>query len=168
MKRFVLLAIFMLLALVVFTSCDTNDNSQPVSSIPTATSGDSLARKMVIQRYRYLNDANKYGYFYGFIQGVDHPVIEYVVQGSVFPVSDLVTPPNYQETCHSSGSGACAVVLDKQQPDGTYGTNGTAMFGWTADGKYFEWDGPYAYSSQPLSFEGKMKVVGCKTGIPGC
>ena len=149
-------------------SSSASSNST-VTPIPTASASDSLAKKMVIDRYHYLNDANKYGYFYGFVQGVDHPIVEYVVKGSVFPVDDLVTPPNYQEPCNNNtSSSACAIVLDKVQPDGTYGTNGAAMFGWAADGQYFEWDGPYAYSAQPLALQGNIKVVGCKVGVPGC
>jgi hypothetical protein len=124
-----------------------------------------LARKDIIQRYNYLNDGNKFGYFYGFVAGVPNPVIEYVVKGSVFPVDDLVTPPDKLEECNN-GAG-CAGVVQSVQPDGTYGTNGNAVFGWTADGTYFEWSNPYSYSSQPLTFEG-VKVVGCQKGIPGC
>ena len=167
---------------IVFSadSCGTASGS-PTSNVTSSTTSTSngvtdatcaqvqfpLACKSIVKRYQYLGDPNKYGYFYGFVQGVASPVIEYVVQGSVFPVSDLISNPNYQQSCTGKGSGACAVVLDKQQPDGTFGTNGYAMFGWTADGNYFEWDGPYAYAQQPLSFVG-VKVVGCKTGVPGC
>ena len=175
-----LAAVLCLLLLVAFSasSCDTGDTpgGTNVTDSRSAVSNGAIdcnhvqykqACQEVKRRYEYMNDANKYGYFYGFVQGVDHPVIEYVVQGGVFPNSDLVSNPNYQEQCISGGS-QCSVVLDKQQPDGTYGTNGNAMFGWTADGNYFEWDGPYAYAAQPLSFEGHVKVVGCKAGVPGC
>ena len=172
------LLIFLFLSLGGASGCDSSTDPAITSSTSSTSSGaadtkicDKVTYKLaclsIVRRYQYLNDANKYGYFYGFVQGVDRPVIEYVIQGSVFPVSDLVNNPNYQETCNSNGSGACAVVLDKQQPDGTYGTNGSGMFGFTADGAYFEWDGPYAYAEKPLSFTGQ-KVVGCKAGVPGC
>lgn len=182
-KKFFNIAVAVLFSLCLFvlSSCDptggganqTNATSS-TSSVSTDTTASicnnvqyKLACQSIVRRYQYLNDSNKYGYFYGFVQGVDHPIIEYVVQGSVFPTSDLVSNPNYQEACNSAGTGACSVVLDKQQPDGTYGTNGNGMFGWRADGAYFEWDGPYAYSETPLSFTGQ-KVVGCKAGVPGC
>lgn len=174
-------ALLCMFLLIIFSadSCDSVDGGG--SNVTNSTSGTStglteadcaqlqfkLACLSVVKRYNYLADPNKYGYFYGFNQGVANPVIEYVVRGSVFPVSDLVNPENWQQPCAGGGSGACAVVLEKQQPDGTYGTNGDAMFGWTADGTYFEWKNPYAYSSEPLSFVGQP-VVGCKAGIPGC
>lgn len=177
-STFALVALLLLLAFGA-SSCDTSPTSS--SNVTSSTSSTStgvtdqicdhvqykLACQSVVRRYQYFNDKNKYGYFYGFIQGSDHPVIEYIVQGGVFPADDLISNPNYQEQCNTSGSGACSVVLDKQQPDGTYGTNGNAMFGWRADGAYFEWSGPYAYSETPLHFEG-VKQVGCKPGVPGC
>lgn len=140
-------------------NCDKDANGNPILY--------KQACQQVKRRYGFMNDANKYGYFYGFVQGVSNPVVEYVVQGGITSVDNRVNPGTYQEPCNSSGSGACSVVLEKQQPDGTYGTNGNAEFGWTASGIYFEWDGPYAYSEQPLSFTGQT-IVGCKPGVAGC
>jgi hypothetical protein len=159
-------ALYALLCLFLFVifgadSCETpSPQTSSTSAAPTGADCTSLACKSIVDRYNYLNDPNKYGYFYGFVQGVATPVIEYVVQGSVFPVDDLVNPPDY---AYSS-----ALALPQRQPDQTYGTNGQAMFGKTADGVYFEWLGPYAYSGQPLTFQGNVKVVGCRQGIPGC
>lgn len=127
---------------------------------------------MIKHRYEYMNDANKFGYFYGFVAGTNI-VQEYVVQGGIFPTSDLVSNPNYQEQCNNgsnSGTG-CSVVLDKQQPDGTYSTNGTGVFGFRADGSYFEWDnGTYEFSETPIIMPASREVivVGCKAGIQGC
>lgn len=148
-----------------------NANSSTSDGTSDALCNDvqyKLACLSIVRRYKYLDDPNKYGYFYGFIANDPVPVIEYVVQGSVFAVSDLVSNPNYKEYCNDNGStGSCAIALDKRQPDGTYGTNGTAMFGWTASGSYFEWDGPYAYSQTPMNYE-NIKIYGCKAGIAGC
>lgn len=175
------------IALIVASLCacagfdPTPQSGNQATSSRSSTSGgisESLCNNVqykeacqeVVRRYQFLNNADKYGYFYGFVQGVQSPVIEYIVQGGVFPADDLISNPNYQEACNGyTSSTACAVVLDKQQPDGTYGTNGNAMFGFRADGAYFEWSGPYAYSETPLHFEG-VKTVGCKSGakIEGC
>lgn len=135
--------------------CDKDDQGNPIQY--------KQACQQIIKRYKFLADANTYGYFYAFLQNNPNPVMEYVVQGGVFPVDDMVSNPEYQNSCGSN----CGVVLPRQQPDGTYSTNGGAMFGWLADGTYFEWDGIYAFSSQPLSFTGQ-KIIGCKSGVPGC
>jgi hypothetical protein len=170
-KYVVCLCVALIGLAVLLAACDdgttpTNTTSA-TSSLPTGGNCTSLACKSVTRRYEYLNDANKFGYFYGFIQGVSSPVIEYIVQGSVFPVDDMINSPEYQAVCTGGGSGACAVTLPQRQPDETYSTNGSALFGFTADGNYFEWNGPYAYSQTPLAFQGQ-KVVGCRSGVPGC
>lgn len=161
-----LLVLFFALSACEAGNYDTGSSKSSTSKLPSGKECTTLACKSIKRRYQYLDDANKYGYFYGFVNGIDHPVVEYVVQGSVFPVDDMINPPHYQEACVSGGV-QCSVVLDQQQPDQTYGTNGSARFGFLADGNYFEWDGPYAYSQEPLTFEG-VKVIGCKAGIPGC
>lgn len=133
---------------------------------PPVQMTDSLARKEINKRYQVFNNATTYGYFYGFVQGVAQPVIEYVVQGAVFPVDDAITPPQTINACSNGGdqgAGACAVVVPAAQPDGTFNTNGSAMFGFEADGTYFEWDGPYAYATHPLGFR-PLSVEGCVKG----
>ena len=127
---------------------------------------DSLARKEINKRYQVFNNASTFGYFYGFVQGVAQPIIEYVVQGAVFPVDDAITPPQVIQPCSNggdSGTGACAVVVPASQPDGTFNTNGGAMFGFEADGTYFEWQGPYAYATHPLALR-PLAVEGCVKG----
>lgn len=176
-KKILVIAASCTILLLILTAagCEDGGTSQPTSTDPkTAASkycdpNHSLACKMIIWRYEQLSNPNQYGYFYGMVQGIDHPIVMYVVQGSVFPVDDTTTPPDYQEPCNSGGSGACSVVRQAQQADGTWGTNGQGMFGELADGQYFEWLGPYAFSFQPLPFL-NVKVVGCPPNkhIPGC
>ena len=120
-KRMIPLAIFVCIFLFLSfgaDSCDTSPNSPGGTNVTSSTSASSNgaincdrvqykeACQMIKRRYEYLNDANKFGYFYGFVQGVASPVIEYVVQGGVFPTSDLVSNPLYQEQCTGGGSGA--------------------------------------------------------------
>jgi len=168
-KPFVLLGLVGILIAALTACSDSTAPTTPPKSTDYCSENQSLACKMVIWRYQQFSNPDRYGYFYGFVQGVPQPVVEYVVQGAVFPVNDMVTPPDYQEPCQNTGSGACAVVRQRQQPDGTWGTNGDALFGKLADGTYFEWLGPYAYSFQPLAFQ-PLKVIGCPTGkhIEGC
>lgn len=175
MKRLVPIGLIIAM-LCLLTACSGTSDPQPTTQTNPVTAASqycnpdhSLACKQVIWRYGQFSNPNQYGYFYGMVQGVDHPLVLYVVQGAVFPVNNMTTPPDYQEPCNSLGSGACSVVRQAQQPDGTWGTNGDAMFGKLADGQYFEWLGPYAFSFQPLPFL-NIKVVGCPTDkhVAGC
>lgn len=160
----------LLTLLLTAGSCDASGPAPTSGTLKDATQhcdpNISLACKQVQWRYKQFANADQYGYFYGFVQGVAEPVVVYVVQGAIFPVNDTVTPPDYQEGCSGSGSGACAVVRQNQQPDGTWGTNGDAVFGKLADGQYFEWMGPFAFSFQALSFRA-THTQGCpKSGGP--
>lgn len=150
-------------------ACDLGDASAPAPTTGKAQDAQkycdpnaSLACKMVQWRVSQFANADQYGYFYGFVQGDPEPVIVYVVQGAVFPVNDAVTPPDKNVPCAGGGSGACAVVQQNQQPDGTWGTNGEAYFGKLANGQYFEWLGPYAFSFQKLSLRAPH-IEGCPT-----
>ena len=157
--------------LMASVGCGDTTVTVPPKATDYCSENQSLACKMVINRYQFLANTDQYGYFYGFVPGIAQPTVLYVVKGSVFPVNDMVTPSDYQQTCTGGGKDPCAVVLQKQQPDGTWGTNGAAMFGWTANGTYFEWNGPYAYSSQPLVLQAHTEI-GCPTTtsqkVTGC
>lgn len=182
MKKLIFIPLLCML-LVIFAGCDmsstTTDPQQQGQQFnnQAVAKGDNVAppyqvtnftaRKNINSRYKLQDDAALFGYFYGFVQGVPQPVIEYIVKGPILPVDDAVTPPNAVANCTGGGTGACSVVVASAQPDGTYNTNGTQMFGWTADGTYFEWQGPYAYSTHPLAFR-PLVTKGCVTGAEGC
>lgn len=183
-KQSVFLLPLFCLVLLVFASCDMSSMTQPDAQQQgqqynnvAADRGNNIAppyqvvnftaRKNINERYKMQDNAALFGYFYGFVQGVPQPVIEYVVKGPILPVDDAVTPPNTVAHCSYEGSGSCGVVVSAPQPDGTYNTNGTQMFGWTADGTYFEWQGPYAYSTHPLAFR-PLVTKGCVAGAEGC
>ena len=184
-KMQITIAALLCMFLLIIFSADSCDNVESSTSNVTSTTSETstglteadcaklqfkLACLSIVRRYNYLADPNKYGYFYEFMPGSSVPSFEVVVQGSVFPTSDLVNPENWQQPCTGGGAGACAVVLEKQQPDGTFGTNGTGVFGWDASGNYFEWNGLYHYDQAPVDFHtsNQIIVIGCKAGIPGC
>ncbi len=175
MKKIIFgMSLMLILVALMADSCDTSGQPQgpgtPQQANQYCNPQTSLACKSVQQRYKLMSNANQYGYFYGFIMGSPEPLVVYITQGGVFPLDDQVSPPDYQEPCNSGGSGACSVVRQQQQPDGTWGTNGDGWFGFRADGQYFEWDGlPHAFSFQPLQFR-PTYIVGCVSSlkIPLC
>jgi hypothetical protein len=169
MKKLLLSVPTLLLFLILLTAggCDgavspsagtTND------ALKYCDQNTSLACKEIQARYELFKNADQFGYFYGFIQGDPEPVIVYITQGGVFPLDDMVTPPDKVIGCGTN----CGAVQQNQQPDGTWGTNGpNGYFGFLANGQYFEWvNSPFAFSFQPLSFR-PPHIEGCpKTGGP--
>jgi hypothetical protein len=171
MKKFLIPVALLALFCFGLTACDMSsvDTTPTTGTVQDSTKycdpNASLACKDIQKRYKLFANADQFGYFYGFVQGVPEPVIVYVTQGAVFPLDDMVTPPDKNVPCNSSGSGACAINMQNQQPDGTWSTNGDGFFGFQANGQYFEWAGPglgHAFSFQPLSFRA-THVVGCPT-----
>lgn len=122
---------------------------------------DSLSRKEIIQRYNLFNDVTKFGYFYAFVQGEPQPIIEYVVQGGVFSVNDLISPTQSQVQSNNCNTGNCDNVVESPQPDGTFGSNGDGLFGFTADGSYFEWNGIYYFGTEPAPNLKPLQIIGC-------
>lgn len=142
-------------------SYDRLSGAEPAPSLK-----DSLARKEIIQRYNLFNDVTRFGYFYAFLPGVAQPISEYIVKGGVFPVDDMVTPTQSVTNCPDKAgtSYACGAVVAAPQPDGTFGTNGPGLFGFEADGAYFEWSGLYYYGTEPMPNLHPIQVMGCVTG----
>lgn len=133
---------------------------------PAPQLNDSLARKEINQRYALFNDTTRFGYFYAFLPGVSQPVSEYIVKGGVFPVDDMVSPTQSVTSCadYAGSNYACGAVVSAPQPDGTFGTNGNGLFGFEADGAYFEWSGIYYYGTEPMPGLHPAVVMGCVTG----
>lgn len=109
----------------------------------------SLERENLIRRLELLNDENKIFYIYL----IDHGVVmaEYVCKGKVSSVNSKLTtqeqivddPWGYRD---SSGGR----VVESPDLDGSYGSNGDAIFFFTTDGAYIEWPGVYHLSDFPL------------------
>ena len=117
----------------------------------------------LMKQYQLLNHSNQYGYLYAFLQGGADPIALYVVKGNVFSVNNMIAASQNKETC----VGNCNDIVSIQQSSDK---NNNGVFGLTVDGTYFEWNGPYVYSAQPLSFH-PMKIIGCSQKsirIPGC
>lgn len=109
----------------------------------------SLERENLIRRLELLNDENKIFYIYL----IDHGVVmaEYTCKGKVSSVNSKLTtqeqivddPWGYRD---SSGGR----VVESPDLDGSYGSNGDAIFFFTSDGAYIEWPGVYHLSDFPL------------------
>jgi hypothetical protein len=135
--------------------------SQP----PFEFEGESLERQNLIDRYKYLNDANNVHHVY--LMSNDGKVVSYfVAQGKVSSVNSkltnnrqIVKDSRCLRDTNSDGEGACYKVVESPQMDGSYGTNGDAIFFFTTEGKYVEWNGKYVVSEEPLNIQTQVSLV---------
>ena len=123
---------------------------------------NSLERQNLIERYKYLNDRNNVHHVY--LMSHDGKVVSYyTAQGKVSSVNSkltndkqLVKVPNAKFNKGSGAGGGNGVnwkLVESPQMDGSYGENGDAIFFFTTDGHYVEWNGLYVVSEEPKNIQ---------------
>lgn len=135
---------------------EANQN-ELVQQQPPFLMDDSLERQNLRQRFDYLNDRNNIHHVY-FVSH-DGKVINYeVAQGKVSSVNSKLTNAKQivrEPDCRYGGGqgrgaeGSCFFAVESPQMDGSYGENGDAIFFFTTDGHYVEWNGLYVVSEEP-------------------
>lgn len=138
-----------------------------VKAQPPIQMEESLERANLIKRYKYLNDRSNVHHVY--MLSNDGKVINYqVAQGKVSSVNSkltnnkqIVRAPNCDyDTGNGVGSeGACHKVVESPQMDGSYGSNGDAIFFFTPDGHYVEYNGIYLVSEEPKQINTEVTLV---------
>jgi len=134
----------------------TEENQQTlVREHPPFKLDESLERKNILRRLEYLNNENNVHHVYGYTENGQILFYE-TAQGKVSSVNSKLTNDKQIvgserciDTTHHDGEGACFKALESPQLDGSYGTNGAAIFFFTTDGHYFEYNGKYVVSEQP-------------------
>lgn len=111
----------------------------------------SLERDNLIKRFKLQNDRSVMFYMYLFIEGVADPVGYYQVN-KVSSVNSQLTNTEQMVDDPNGGVNAGSCVLPSPAEDGSYGTNGDAVFGFTPEEIYIEHNMKYVVSTVPLSF----------------
>lgn len=136
-----------------------------VQKRPPFTMDDSLERQNLIRRYKHLNDADNRHHVY--MMSHDGKVIDYrVALGKVSSVNSKLTndiqivksPDCVKETFNEDEAG-CYKTVESPQMDGSYGTNGDAIFFFTPEGHYVEYNGLYIVSEQPMDIRTQPTLV---------
>jgi hypothetical protein len=109
----------------------------------------SLERDNLIKRFKLQNDRTVSFYMYVFIEGVGVPIGYYQVN-KVSSVDSQLT--NTSQIVAPFSSRLEGYVLPSPAEDGSYGTNGAGVFGFTPEDIYIEHNMHYIVSSIPLSF----------------
>jgi hypothetical protein len=127
----------------------------------------SLERANLIQRYKYLNDENNVHHVYLIDEG--QVVGYYVAQGKVSSVNSKLTNDQQiiaTKEClsHSGANGGddetnCYKAVESPQMDGSYGSNGDAIFFFTTSGDYVESNLDYVVSEEPKNIQDEVLLV---------
>jgi hypothetical protein len=138
-----------------------------VQAQPPFVMESSLERANLIQRYKYLNDENNVHHVYLMDEG--QVVSYFVAQGKVSSVNSKLT--NDKQIVKVEGArfdrgngagganGANYKVVESPQMDGSYGTNGEAIFFFTTDGQYVESSLDYVVSEEPKNIQDEVILV---------
>lgn len=115
----------------------------------------SLERDNLIKRFKLMNDRSIMFYMYIFNYGVEAPIGYYQVN-KVSSVNSQLTSMQQIISGKESGNNLpleAAVAIESPAEDGSYGTNGDGVFGFTPDEIYIEHNMQYICSTVPLAFK---------------
>ena len=137
---------------------EENQNRLLTASPPPELS-QSLERENLIRRLELLNDEDKI--FYVYLVDYGKVMAEYVAKGKISSVNSKLTTQEQivDDPFGYRTSGIGGKVVESPDLDGSYGTNGDAIFFFTAEGAYVEWAGNYILSDFPLSMTTPPELV---------
>lgn len=166
MKRFIIFS----LLVVAMTACGASDgriqnttaldeqqetekNQRQLLTVqPPPKISWSLERDNLTKRFKLQNDRAVTFFMYVFIEGVSDPVGYYQVNKVSSVDSQLTNTEQIVRSCTYSNDGCGKYVLPSPAEDGSYGTNGTGVFGFTPEDIYIEHNMKYIASTVPLTF----------------
>ena len=125
----------------------------------------SLERENLIKRFKMMNDRSIMFYMYIFNEGVQDPIGYYQINKVSSVNSQLTNTMQIvlnDQNWHDNGYS----VLPSPAEDGSYGTNGDGVFGFTPEDIYIEHNMNYICSSVPLSFTkpvNRLTVINVQT-----
>lgn len=136
---------------------EANQNRLLTASPPPALT-QSLERENLIRRLELLNDEDKI--FYIYLVDYGKVMAEYVAKGKISSVnSKLTTQEQIVDDPFGYSHEVGGKVVESPDLDGSYGTNGDAIFFFTVEGAYVEWAGNYICSDFPLSMTTPPELV---------
>lgn len=135
----------------------TEKNQQNlVQAEPIPKMENSLERENLIRRYKTLNDRDKV--FHVYLMSYGKVVSYFTAKGKVSSVNSKLTQPEQLVKCEGDSYNKDCIVSSPQL-DGSYGSNGDAVFFYTTDGAYVEWNGNYVVSERPLNIKTPVSLT---------
>ncbi len=117
----------------------------------------SQERLQLIKRLERFNTDSKVSYIY--LVNYGKVMAFYTVKGKVSSVNSLLTTPDQIKSFDHVNGGDHSVIIASPDLDGSYGTNGDAIFFFTADDTYVEWCGDYMLCDKPLKLSTPPELV---------
>lgn len=117
----------------------------------------SLERENINKRTELWNDTNKISYIY--LVSYGKVMTFYTIKGKVSSVNSQITNPEQAVDDPHGSYESGSVTLPSPAEDGSYGTNGDAVFFFTTEGAYVEWNGEYMLADQPLSLKTQPELT---------
>jgi len=121
----------------------------------------SLERVNLTERLERFNDPNKISYIY-LLSDTGQIYAFLPIKGKVSSVNSklstgeqIVKDPFRRHAVE----GADGEVVESPQEDGSYGTNGDAIFFFTTEDVYVEWNGKYLFLDQPLQLTSQPLLI---------
>lgn len=167
MKKFLIIFLVVALASFFFVGCDstketgggtaqkeemklTNVNQLRLQlATPPPAIEKSLERENLRERLIRFNDENKISYIYLF-SDYGTIITFMTIKGKVSSVNSMLTTTEQIVDEYHSNGGSWAVTIASPDLDGSYGSNGDAIFFFTTEDVYIEWNGKYFLSDRPL------------------
>lgn len=138
----------------------TEQNQSKLLKIQPPVSLDwSLERDNINKRTTLWNDANKISYIYLINYG--KVMAFYTIKGKVSSVNSQITNPEQVIDSNSAYRifNGNALTMPSPAEDGSYGTNGDAVFFFTTDNVYCEWNGDFLLVDQPLQLSTPPELI---------
>lgn len=127
-----------------------------IAAQPAPVMTYSLERENIAKRLTRFNDPNKIGYLYT-LSDYGQVIAFYTVKGKISSVNSYMTTSEQLVckggrfgTSDSGGTDYQCIPMEAPDSDGSYGTNGEAIFFFTTEDVYVEWNGKYQYVDEPL------------------
>lgn len=135
----------------------TEANQKKLLNVQPPVSLDwSLERENINKRTKLWNDPNKVSYIY--LVNYGKVMAFYTIKGKVSSVNSQIT--NTEQVVWKDGYQSIAgVTIPSPAEDGSYGTNGDAIFFFTTEGAYVEWAGDYMLVDQPLKLTTQPELI---------
>lgn len=136
-----------------------NNQQRLIASNPPPQLSKSLERENLVRRLKLLNDNDKV--FYVYLVNYGKVMAFYTAKGKISSVNSKLTTGEQivESPFYYSGGGDRGKVVESPALDGSYGTNGDAIFFFTTEGAYVEWAGDYMLSDFPLELSTPPELV---------
>lgn len=138
----------------------TEENQSKLLKIQPPVQLDwSLERENINKRTMLWNNPNKISYIY--LVNYGKVMSFFTIKGKVSSVNSQITNPAQlaHRVYHYLGRNLQEGILPSPAEDGSYGTNGDAIFFFTTDGTYVEWAGDYMLCDKPLKLTTPPELV---------